>query len=86
MNCPPMPFLPAELHGSLVILAIMCWSGAVGEGDAAMAPFRALAEPLADMVQPMPYGRSIRRTTRTTAPPPWPGRCSSTRSTRTWRR
>jgi FAD/FMN-containing dehydrogenase len=33
----------------------MCWSGDVGEGDAAMAPFRALAEPLADMVQPMPY-------------------------------
>jgi len=55
MNCPPMPFLPAELHGSLVILAIMCWSGDVGEGEAAMAPFRALAEPLADMVQPMPY-------------------------------
>ncbi len=55
MNCPPMPFLAEELHGSLVILAIMCWSGDVGEGEAAMAPFRALAEPLADMVQPMPY-------------------------------
>ncbi|MDQ1602036.1 MAG: hypothetical protein QOD68_3510 [Actinomycetota bacterium] len=55
MNCPPMPFLAAELHGSLVILAIMCWSGDVAEGEAAMAPFRALTEPLADMVQPMPY-------------------------------
>jgi FAD/FMN-containing dehydrogenase len=55
MNCPPMPFLAQELHGSLVILAIMCWSGDVSEGEAAMAPFRALAEPLADMVQPMPY-------------------------------
>jgi hypothetical protein len=55
MNCPPLPFVAEELHGSLVILAIMCWSGDVAEGEAAMAPFRALAEPLADMVQPMPY-------------------------------
>ena len=87
MNCPPMPFLAAELHGSLVILAIMCWSGDVGEGerrDGAVpgAGRAARGHGAADAVP----GRSIRRTTRTTTPPRWPGRCSSTRSTRTSRR
>ena len=50
-----MPFVPAEHHGKLAILALICWSGPVEEGDQAIAPFRALGEPLADMVQPMPY-------------------------------
>jgi len=55
MPAPPMPFVPAEHHGKLAILALICWSGPVEEGDQAIAPFRALGEPLADMVQPMPY-------------------------------
>ena len=55
MPCPPMPFLPAEHHGQLVILGIMCDSGPIEAGDAVMAPFRALATPLADMVHAMPY-------------------------------
>jgi len=55
MPAPPMPFVPAEHHGRLAILALICWSGPVEEGDQAIAPFRALGEPLADMVQPMPY-------------------------------
>ncbi len=55
MNCPPMPFVPEEHHGSIVILAQVCWSGDPESGAAAMAPFRALAEPLADLVRPIPY-------------------------------
>ena len=55
MNCPPMPFVPEALHGSLVIMGLLCWSGPVDEGEAAMAPFRALATPIADMVQPQSY-------------------------------
>ena len=27
MNCPPMPFVPEALHGSLVIMGLLCWSG-----------------------------------------------------------
>jgi hypothetical protein len=34
---------------------MLCWSGPVDEGEAAIAPFRALATPIADMVQPSPY-------------------------------
>jgi len=55
MNCPPMPFVPEEHHGSLVILAMLCHSGDADAGEAAMAPFRALAEPLADLVKPISF-------------------------------
>jgi len=55
MNCPPMPFVPEEHHGTIVILAMLCHVGDVEAGEAAMAPFRALAEPLADLVKPISY-------------------------------
>ena len=55
MVAPPMPFLPPQAHGKLVIMAMLAYAGDVEAGERALAPFRALAEPLADMVQPMPY-------------------------------
>jgi FAD/FMN-containing dehydrogenase len=55
MPCPPMPFVPEEHHGKLVILAMMAFAGPADQGEAAYAPFRALAEPLADMVRSIPY-------------------------------
>jgi FAD/FMN-containing dehydrogenase len=55
MNCPPLPFVAEEHHGSLVIFAVLCFAGDVADGDEVMRPFRELAEPLADMVRPMPY-------------------------------
>jgi FAD/FMN-containing dehydrogenase len=55
MPAPPMPFVPEEHHGKLVVLAFMAYAGDPREGDRVVAPFRALAKPLADMVKPMPY-------------------------------
>jgi FAD/FMN-containing dehydrogenase len=55
MPTPPMPFVPEERHGELAILALMCYAGDTEAGQGAMAPFRALAEPIADLVHPMPY-------------------------------
>ncbi|MGH2384677.1 MAG: FAD-binding oxidoreductase, partial [Candidatus Limnocylindria bacterium] len=55
MPAPPMPFLPEEIHGQLVILGMLGYAGSAEDGERAMAPFRALAAPLADMVKPMPY-------------------------------
>jgi FAD/FMN-containing dehydrogenase len=55
MAAPPMPFVPAELHGRLVIFAVLVYAGDVEAGERAIAPFRALAEPLADMLGPKPY-------------------------------
>jgi hypothetical protein len=55
MAAPPMPFLPPEAHGKLIVMALMCYAGGPEAGERAIAPFRALAEPIADMVHPMPY-------------------------------
>jgi FAD/FMN-containing dehydrogenase len=55
MPAPPMPFLPSELHGQLVVLAMLVYAGTVETGEGVLAPFRALARPLADMLQPMAY-------------------------------
>jgi len=55
MPAPPMPFLAEEHHGQVIILGIVCYAGDPGAGERALAPFRALATPLADLVKPMPY-------------------------------
>ena len=55
MPAPPMPFVPAEHHGRLIIMALLVYAGATDAGERAMAPFRALATPIADMVRPMRY-------------------------------
>jgi FAD/FMN-containing dehydrogenase len=55
MPCPPMPFVAEEYHGSIVILGMLAFAGYAEAGERALAPFRALAEPLADMLRPIPY-------------------------------
>src|SRR5918993_5509124 len=55
MSAPPMPFLPPEAHGRLVIMAFIAYAGDDASARRAIAPFRSLAPPLADMVKPGPY-------------------------------
>jgi FAD/FMN-containing dehydrogenase len=55
MPAPPLPFIPAAQHGKLVVMGMLCYAGEVDAGQRALAPFRALATPLADLVRPMPY-------------------------------
>jgi FAD/FMN-containing dehydrogenase len=55
LPAPPLPFLPAEQHGRLVVAAILAYAGPPLDGERAVAPFRRLATPLADLVRPMPY-------------------------------
>lgn len=55
MNAPPMPFLPAEVHGKLVVMALVFFAGDAKSGEKEVAPFRSLAKPLADMVRPIRY-------------------------------
>jgi FAD/FMN-containing dehydrogenase len=55
MPCPPMPFVPEEHHGEVVILAMLAYAGDTEAGQAALAPIRSLATPLADLVRPMGY-------------------------------
>ena len=55
MPAPPLPFLPAEHHGRLVLMALMAYAGPADDGERALVPFRELAAPIVDMVGPMPY-------------------------------
>jgi FAD/FMN-containing dehydrogenase len=55
MTAPPLPFLPEELHGRMLVMAMVAYAGEVEAGERAIAPLRALAKPVADMVRPMSY-------------------------------
>jgi FAD/FMN-containing dehydrogenase len=55
MPAPPLPFVPAEQHGRLVVMATLVYAGGEEDGARAIAPFRALAKPIADTVRAMPY-------------------------------
>jgi FAD/FMN-containing dehydrogenase len=55
MTAPPLPFLPPEAHGKLIVMALLAYCGPVEQADRVVAPFRDLAAPIADMVRPMRY-------------------------------
>jgi FAD/FMN-containing dehydrogenase len=55
MPAPPMPFIPAEMHGQIVIMAVICYAGDSGQAEEALRPLREIATPVLDAVQPMPY-------------------------------
>ncbi len=55
MPAPPMPFVPEEHHGKLIVMSLLAYAGGTAAGERAVAPFRALATPIADMVKAMPY-------------------------------
>lgn len=50
---PPLPYLPAEYHGRLIVMAFLMYAGPTEVGERVIAPFRALATSIADMVRPM---------------------------------
>lgn len=55
MIAPPMPFLPPELVGEPILLAMMVHAEGGEAGERAIEPFRALATPIADFLRPMSY-------------------------------
>lgn len=54
MPAPPMPFLPAELHGKPIVMAVLVHCGGAEAGERAFARLRAL-RPAADLVRPMRF-------------------------------
>jgi FAD/FMN-containing dehydrogenase len=52
---PAEPFIPADMHHEPVTGIVVCWTGDHAEGERVVAPIREFAQPLVDMVQPMPY-------------------------------
>jgi FAD binding domain len=54
-KAPPAPYLPEHLHGRPVVIVAVCYAGDLARGETVLAPLRALAEPLIDLIQPKPY-------------------------------
>jgi FAD/FMN-containing dehydrogenase len=55
LKAPPLPFVPAEHHGTPVVMIQLVYAGGADAGREAVAPIRALAAPLVDMVRPIRY-------------------------------
>jgi len=53
-KAPPLPFLPADVHGKEVFVFAFCWTGDPAQGEKAIAGLRALGKPLGEHVGQMP--------------------------------
>ena len=54
-SAPPLPVVPEEWHGKKVTALIAVSTGPVDEAERYFRSFRELAEPVADLLGPMPY-------------------------------
>jgi FAD/FMN-containing dehydrogenase len=54
-TAPPAPFLPEEAHGKPIVAVVVACAGAHDAGHEALAPLKALGDPIADLVGVMPY-------------------------------
>lgn len=54
-KAPPLPFLPAEVHGTEVVVFPLLYVGKVEDGERAIAPLRAFGEIIGEHVGPLPY-------------------------------
>ena len=54
-NAPPAPWVPAELHGTPIVIIVACHSGTPQQAEADLAPLRALGDPIADLVMLKDY-------------------------------
>jgi hypothetical protein len=54
-HAPPVPFIPEEMHGKLVIIVPFCWLGNEEEGKKLMQPLRDISETIGDGSAMHPY-------------------------------
>ena len=54
-KAPPLPFLPAEVHGKEILVLAVCYAGEPANAEMALAPLRALGKPIADVIGIQPY-------------------------------
>ena len=54
-KAPPMPFLPEEVHGTEVVVFALMYTGDMSDGEVALAPLRAIGNPLADVIGPQTF-------------------------------
>lgn len=54
-NAPPAPWVPPELHGTPIVIIVVCHSGSPEQAEVDLAPLRALGDPIADLVMVKDY-------------------------------
>lgn len=54
-KAPPLPFLPAEVHGTDVVVFAAMYTGDVKDGEKAIAPFQALGSPVGQVMVPQAF-------------------------------
>jgi FAD/FMN-containing dehydrogenase len=54
-KAPPLPFVPAELHGKHVVVVACCYAGPVEEGEKVVAPLKAFGSPIVDACEAKPF-------------------------------
>lgn len=52
---PPAPWLPKEMHGKPIALAVVCHAGPVDQGERDLAALKAFGSPVGDVVMRRPY-------------------------------
>jgi FAD/FMN-containing dehydrogenase len=54
-KAPPLPFVPKELHGKLVVGVTCCYAGPLEEGEKVVKPLKDFGSPVLDMCAPIPF-------------------------------
>jgi FAD/FMN-containing dehydrogenase len=54
-KAPPLPFVPSELHGELIVGVVCCYAGPVEEGEKVVRPLKAFGSPVLDLCEPKPF-------------------------------
>lgn len=54
-KAPPLPFLPAEVHGQEIVVLALCYAGNPEEGEPLIEPLRGFGRVLGEHVGVMPY-------------------------------
>ena len=54
-RAPAAPFVPPEWHGRRICALSVCYSGDLRDAETAIAPLRALGDPVVDLLHEQPY-------------------------------
>jgi FAD/FMN-containing dehydrogenase len=54
-RAPPLPFVPTELHGELVVAVACCYAGEIADGEEVVRPLKAFGSPVLDLLKPKPF-------------------------------
>jgi hypothetical protein len=56
-RAPAADYVPVELRGAPVVMAVCCWAGPIDRGERFLAPLRRFGAPVLDLCAPQPFTR-----------------------------